>query len=91
MVLREIEQRSVKETAQILGTSISAVKARLFHGRQRFAQGSEPQAPARSLRGQPGGNPSLTSDSLSAFWTMVQMRRGTVAFVEENLGKSAKK
>jgi RNA polymerase sigma-70 factor (ECF subfamily) len=36
MVLREIEQRSVKETAQILGTSISAVKARLFHGRQRL-------------------------------------------------------
>jgi len=36
MLLREIEQRSVKETAQILGTSISAVKARLFHGRQRL-------------------------------------------------------
>jgi RNA polymerase sigma-70 factor (ECF subfamily) len=34
--LRYIEERSVKETAQILGTSISAVKARLFHGRQRL-------------------------------------------------------
>ena len=36
MMLRDIEERSVEETAQILGASISAVKARLFHGRQRL-------------------------------------------------------
>jgi RNA polymerase sigma-70 factor (ECF subfamily) len=38
MMLRDIEDRSVEETAQILGTSISAVKARLFYGRQRLRQ-----------------------------------------------------
>jgi RNA polymerase sigma-70 factor, ECF subfamily len=38
MMLRDIEERSVEETAQILGTSISAVKARLFYGRQRLRQ-----------------------------------------------------
>ena len=34
--LRDIEERSVKETAQILGTSISAVKARHFQGRRKL-------------------------------------------------------
>jgi RNA polymerase sigma-70 factor (ECF subfamily) len=38
MMLRDIEERSVEETARILGTSISAVKARLFYGRQRLRQ-----------------------------------------------------
>jgi RNA polymerase sigma-70 factor, ECF subfamily len=32
--LRDIEERSVQETAQILGTSVSAVKSRLFRGRR---------------------------------------------------------
>jgi RNA polymerase sigma-70 factor (ECF subfamily) len=36
MLLRHIEERSAAETAQILGTSISAVKARLFHGRRKL-------------------------------------------------------
>jgi RNA polymerase sigma-70 factor (ECF subfamily) len=34
--LREIEERSVEETAQILGTSIAAVKARVFQGRRKL-------------------------------------------------------
>jgi RNA polymerase sigma-70 factor (ECF subfamily) len=34
--LRDIEGRSAEETAQILGTSIGAVKARLFHGRRKL-------------------------------------------------------
>jgi RNA polymerase sigma-70 factor, ECF subfamily len=34
--LRDIEERSVKETAQILGTSITAVKARVFQGRRKL-------------------------------------------------------
>jgi RNA polymerase sigma-70 factor, ECF subfamily len=34
--LRHIEERSVEETAQILGTSISAVKARVFQGRRKL-------------------------------------------------------
>jgi RNA polymerase sigma-70 factor (ECF subfamily) len=32
--LRDIEERSVKETAEILGASITAVKARVFQGRR---------------------------------------------------------
>jgi RNA polymerase sigma-70 factor (ECF subfamily) len=34
ILLRDIEERSAGETARILGTSISAVKARLFKGRR---------------------------------------------------------
>jgi RNA polymerase sigma-70 factor, ECF subfamily len=34
--LRDIEERSIKETAQILGTSIGAVKARVFQGRRKL-------------------------------------------------------
>jgi RNA polymerase sigma-70 factor (ECF subfamily) len=36
ILLCDIEERSVKETAQILGTSIAAVKARVFHGRRKL-------------------------------------------------------
>jgi len=42
MLLRDMEERSVGETAQILGTSISAVKARLFHGRQKLRETVNP-------------------------------------------------
>jgi RNA polymerase sigma-70 factor (ECF subfamily) len=34
--LRDIEERSVEETAQILGTSVGAVKARVFQGRRKL-------------------------------------------------------
>jgi RNA polymerase sigma-70 factor, ECF subfamily len=36
VLLRDIEERSVKETAQILGASIAAVKARVFQGRRKI-------------------------------------------------------
>jgi RNA polymerase sigma-70 factor, ECF subfamily len=36
ILLRDIEERSVKETAQILGASITAVKARVFQGRRKL-------------------------------------------------------
>jgi RNA polymerase sigma-70 factor, ECF subfamily len=36
ILLRDIEERSAEETADILGTSIGAVKARLFQGRRRL-------------------------------------------------------
>lgn len=36
ILLRDIEERSAKETAQILGTSITAVKARVFQGRRKL-------------------------------------------------------
>jgi RNA polymerase sigma-70 factor (ECF subfamily) len=36
ILLHGFEERSVEETAQILGASIGAVKARLFHARQKL-------------------------------------------------------
>lgn len=36
ILLREIEERSVEETAKILGTSIGTVKSRVFQGRQKL-------------------------------------------------------
>ena len=36
IMLREIEERSVEETAKILGTSIGTVKSRVFQGRQKL-------------------------------------------------------
>ena len=36
VVLRTLEERSVEETAQILGTTTGTVKARLFHGRRKL-------------------------------------------------------
>jgi len=36
ILLRDIEERSVQETARILGTSIGAVKARVFQGRRKL-------------------------------------------------------
>jgi len=34
--LRELGERSTEETAQIMGISASAVKARVFHGRRKL-------------------------------------------------------
>ena len=42
ILLRDFEERSVKETAQILGTSITAVKARLFQGRRKLLRTVKP-------------------------------------------------
>lgn len=42
ILLRDIEERSAAETAQILGTSIGAVKARLFHGRRKLRRTVNP-------------------------------------------------
>jgi RNA polymerase sigma-70 factor (ECF subfamily) len=36
ILLRDIEQRSLQETAKILGVSTTAVKARVFHGRRKL-------------------------------------------------------
>jgi RNA polymerase sigma-70 factor, ECF subfamily len=48
ILLRDMEERSAAETAQILGTSIGAVKARVFHGRRKLRR-------TISLRLFPGG------------------------------------
>jgi RNA polymerase sigma-70 factor (ECF subfamily) len=42
ILLRDIEEKSVEETAQILDTSIGAVKARVFHGRRRLRRTVNP-------------------------------------------------
>jgi RNA polymerase sigma-70 factor (ECF subfamily) len=34
--LRELDERSTEETARIMGISVSAVKARVFHGRRKL-------------------------------------------------------
>jgi len=36
--LRELGERSTEETAQIMGISASAVKARVFHGRRKLRE-----------------------------------------------------
>jgi RNA polymerase sigma-70 factor (ECF subfamily) len=45
ILLRDIEERSVEETAQILGTTIGAVKARLFQGRRKLRRIVNPGIP----------------------------------------------
>jgi RNA polymerase sigma-70 factor, ECF subfamily len=42
ILLRDIEERSVEETAQMLGTSIGAVKARIFQGRRKLRRTLNP-------------------------------------------------
>jgi RNA polymerase sigma-70 factor (ECF subfamily) len=42
ILLRDIEERSAQETARILGTSISAVKARVFQGRRKLRRTLNP-------------------------------------------------
>ena len=36
--LRELGERSTEETAQIMGISVAAVKARVFHGRKKLRE-----------------------------------------------------
>jgi RNA polymerase sigma-70 factor (ECF subfamily) len=45
ILLRDIEERSVEETAQILGTTSTAVKARLFQGRRKLRRVVNPGLP----------------------------------------------
>jgi RNA polymerase sigma-70 factor (ECF subfamily) len=42
ILLRDIEERSVKETARILGASVPAVKARVFQGRRKLRRTVKP-------------------------------------------------
>jgi RNA polymerase sigma-70 factor (ECF subfamily) len=64
--LREIDERSGEETAQIMGISVSAVKARVFHGRrklrERLTQIAEPAW--RSARKTSGRTDDTTHVSL---------------------------
>ena len=51
ILLRDIEERSIAETAQILNTSIAAVKARVFHGRRKLSRTVNARLLWGSLRG----------------------------------------
>jgi RNA polymerase sigma-70 factor, ECF subfamily len=42
ILLRDIEERSIKETAQMLGASVTAVKARIFQGRRKLRRTLNP-------------------------------------------------
>jgi len=43
ILLRDIDERSVEETARILGTSVGAVKARVFQGRRKLRRTVNPE------------------------------------------------
>jgi RNA polymerase sigma-70 factor (ECF subfamily) len=53
ILLRDIEERSVEETAQILGTTRSAVKARVFQGRRKLRRIITPGQPWESYTSRP--------------------------------------
>ena len=53
ILLRDIEERSVEETAQILGASVSAVKARVFQGRRKLRRIITPGQPWESYTSRP--------------------------------------
>ena len=54
ILLRDIEERSVEETAQILGTTLSAVKARVFQGRRKLRGTVNPGRPWEVYAARPG-------------------------------------
>jgi len=44
--LRELDERSTEETAQVMGLSVGAVKARVFHGRRKLRKKLQRYEPA---------------------------------------------
>lgn len=60
ILLRNIQERSLEETAEILGTSIGVVKSRLYQGRQRL-RGTLNSGLLRGINAaSPGGRAALT-------------------------------
>ena len=51
--LRELDERSTEETARIMGISVNAVKARLFHGRRKLRERLQPHLAATTHTAQP--------------------------------------
>jgi RNA polymerase sigma-70 factor, ECF subfamily len=67
--LRELGERSTEETAQILGISASAVKARVFHGRKILRERLKDQvgpawAPGRDALGMTGNARDSSQDQV---------------------------
>jgi RNA polymerase sigma-70 factor (ECF subfamily) len=54
ILLRDIEERSIKETAEILGASIAAVKSRVSRGRRELTGAVNPALPCRRYAAGPG-------------------------------------
>jgi RNA polymerase sigma-70 factor (ECF subfamily) len=65
ILLRDIQERSVKEAAQVLGASISAVKARVFHGRRKLRRTLKPGLPSGDMN--TGGRGHNAVDGRYAF------------------------
>jgi len=68
--LRELGERSTEETARIMGISVSAVKARVFHGRrklrERLTQIVEPAwRSARKTSRRIGDTPDISLDQMT--------------------------
>jgi RNA polymerase sigma-70 factor (ECF subfamily) len=59
IVLYDIEEHSVNETARILGTSVAAVKSRLNHGRQKLRGTINPGLLEGSLHDRLEGNEEM--------------------------------
>jgi RNA polymerase sigma-70 factor (ECF subfamily) len=49
--LRELDELSTRETARTMSLSVSAVKARVFHGRKKLREAIERQKPTLEIRG----------------------------------------
>jgi RNA polymerase sigma-70 factor, ECF subfamily len=65
--LRELDERSTEETARIMGISVSAVKARVFHGRKRLHERlnhllAPAWRPGRGASGTTGNTRRLSQD-----------------------------
>lgn len=54
--LRELRELSLQETARVLGTSVSAVKGRVFHGRRKLRKMLHPSGEPARQRGRDVSN-----------------------------------
>jgi RNA polymerase sigma-70 factor (ECF subfamily) len=72
--LRELEERSTRETARILGISISAAKSRVFQGRRRLRQLLNRDPRALSIWISPDGGGYKDSDQLRDKAAEIELR-----------------
>jgi len=68
--LRELDERSTEETARIMGISVSAVKARVFHGRKKLRERlnhfvGSPWTSGRVASGTIGNTRHLSQDQVA--------------------------
>lgn len=63
--LRELAEFSTEQTAQHMGLSVGAVKARVFHGRRKLRERLRRYLKPSPMRGRNAGNMSHTSEQIS--------------------------